>query len=90
MNKQINIRMSVSEVEALIHEVLHTPRGSTKDTPASTKLATKLTKQLKEQKQGGKRCDCCAELWSVCHCNCYNCGDMYRDCRLACLDDYYD
>ena len=86
MTKQINIRISVSEVEALIHEVLHTPRGSPKDTPTSTKLATKLTKQFKEQQHASNRCDCCAELWSVCHCSCYKCRDLYRDCRLNCLD----
>ena len=90
MNKQINIRMSVSEVESLVHEVLHTPRGSTKDTQASNKLAKKLTKQLKQQEWGCVHCDCCCELGSVCHCNCHNCGEMYRDCRLNQLDQHFN
>ena len=82
MNNQIHIRLSVAEVQSLIDAVSYSSSLS----KTHKQLEVKLNKQLKEQQHASNRCDCCAELWSVCHCNCYNCGDMYRDCRLNCLE----
>ena len=33
-------------------------------------------------------CDCCAHVWSDCHCICSNCHDDYRSCRYGCYDTH--
>ena len=33
------------------------------------------------------RCDCCANLWSECHCVCSNCYGNYSECHYNCLDN---
>ena len=59
MNNQINIRLSVAEVESLIEAVRFTPPGSTKDFQASNKLAACIARQLHEQRleQYNNRCE---------------------------------
>ena len=51
-------------------------------------LTREFTSMLREQEQ--LYCDCCANLWSECHCMCSHCHGNYRECRYNCYDDQYD